>query len=223
MFYAPAMHSIEADDDGLVIVVDDDAGVRSALSNLFNSVGLRNLTLASADELLTLKLPDSPFCVVLDMRLREVSGLDVQSQMRKRRPSVPIIFISGHADFATGVAAMKGGACDFIAKPFREQDLLDAVYRALDDDRSRHAKDARVHALRGRYAELSPREQEVMSLATAGLLNKQVASAIGIAEATVKIHRGQAMRKMEAKTFAELVTMADALSVRGRGRAQAAI
>jgi len=217
------MHSIEADDDGLVIVVDDDAGVRSALSNLFNSVGLRNLTLASADELLTLKLPDSPFCVVLDMRLREVSGLDVQSQMRKRRPSVPIIFISGHADFATGVAAMKGGACDFIAKPFREQDLLDAVYRALDDDRSRHAKDARVHALRGRYAELSPREQEVMSLATAGLLNKQVASAIGIAEATVKIHRGQAMRKMEAKTFAELVTMADALSVRGRGRAQAAI
>lgn len=212
-------HAIsDTENDGFVLAVDDDAAMRRALANLFRSVGLRYETLSSAEELLALTPPDGPTCLVLDVRLRGISGLEIQARLRQRQHPIPIIFISGYADFAMGVAGMKGGACDFIAKPFRDQELLDAVHRALDVDRKRRAAESRVRALRARFAQLTPREQEVMSLATAGLLNKQVASAIGITEATVKIHRGQVMRKMQADSFAELVTMADALAVR-RARA----
>lgn len=200
--------------DGLVLVVDDDSAMRKALANLFRSVGLRYEALSTAEELLAMTPPEVPTCLVLDVRLRGMSGLEIQARLRQRQHSVPIVFISGYADFAMGVAAMKGGASDFIAKPFRDQELLDAVHHALASDRQRRVAEARVRALRGRFDQLTPREQEVMSLATAGLLNKQVASVIGITEATVKIHRGQVMRKMQAASFAELVTMADALCVR---------
>lgn len=219
-FHAIPAGLSDVDDDGLVLAVDDDAAMRRALANLFRSVGLRYETLSSAEELLALDAPDVPTCLVLDVRLRGISGLEIQARLRQRQHPSPIVFISGYADFAMGVAAMKGGACDFIAKPFRDQELLDAVHRALEVDRTRRTAESRVRALRARFAQLTPREQEVMSLATAGLLNKQVASAIGITEATVKIHRGQVMRKMQADSFAELVTMADALAVR-RARALA--
>lgn len=217
-FHAVANDAATAGDDGLVLVVDDDPAMRKALANLFRSVGLRYEALTSAEELLAMTPPEVPTCLVLDVRLRGISGLEIQSRLRQRQHPVPIVFISGYADFAMGVAAMKAGASDFIAKPFRDQELLDAVHHALQLDRARRAAELRVNTLRLRFDQLTPREQEVMSLATAGLLNKQVAGVIGITEATVKIHRGQVMRKMQAASFAELVTMADALAVR-RARA----
>lgn len=199
---------------GLVLAVDDDAAMRFALASLFRSVGLRHELLSSGEELLAMTLPPVPSCLVLDVRLRGCSGLEIQAKLRRAGDPIPIIFISAYADFTMGVAAMKGGAFDFLAKPFRSQDLLDSVHRALESDRLRRASESTVHLLRARFATLTHREREVMSLATAGLLNKQIASAMGIAEATVKIYRGQAMRKMEATSFAELVTMADILAVR---------
>ncbi|MFC4278288.1 response regulator transcription factor [Achromobacter aloeverae] len=201
-------------DDAVVLVVDDDAGLRQALGSLFRSVDIKVRSYASAAELLDDELPDVPCCLLLDVRLRGASGLDLQARLAKLGVEIPIVFMTGHGDIAMTVTAMKAGAVDFITKPFRDQDLLDAVATALDKDRQRRLGSQRLSALRARHQTLSPREAEVMGLAVRGLLNKQIAGEIGISEVTVKIHRGQAMRKMKARTFADLVLMAQQLGVR---------
>ncbi|WP_373376253.1 response regulator transcription factor [Cupriavidus nantongensis] len=202
-----------ANDDATVLVVDDDAALRRALGNLFRSVGLNVALFASAAELLATRLPDTPCCLLLDVRLRGQSGLDLQARLGQLGVHIPIIFMTGYGDIAMTVAAMKAGAEDFMPKPFRDQDLLDAVAAALEKDRLRRAGVRQLDALRASYQSLTPREGEVMGLAVAGLLNKQIAAQIGISEVTVKIHRGQAMRKMKARTFAELVLMAQQLGL----------
>ncbi|OZI54910.1 response regulator transcription factor [Bordetella genomosp. 5] len=201
------------DGDALVIVVDDDAPLREALSSLLRSVGLRVALHDSAHALLDAPLPDVPSCLLLDVRLRGPSGLELQTRLRQQAERVPIIFMTGHGDIAMTVAAMKGGAEDFLTKPFRDQDLLDAVTAALDKDRERRRGSRRAAAIRALYESLTPREAEVMGLAVRGLLNKQIAGRIGISEVTVKIHRGQAMRKMQARSFADLVLMAQQLGI----------
>ncbi|MGO4762870.1 response regulator [Cupriavidus sp. 2KB_3] len=200
-------------DDALVLIVDDDAMLRSGLGNLFRSVGMRVALFASAAELLDYAMPDVPSCLVLDVRLRGPSGLDLQTRLAQMGINIPIIFMTGYGDIAMTVAAMKAGAEDFMAKPIRDQDLLDAVSAALDKDRIRRLGLRQVETLRANYEALTPRETEVMTLAVSGLLNKQIASEIGISEVTVKIHRGQAMRKMRARTFADLVLMAQQLGI----------
>ncbi|EHP43869.1 response regulator receiver, luxr chey family protein [Cupriavidus basilensis OR16] len=196
-----------------MLVVDDDAPLRGALGNLFRSVGMRAALFCSAAELLQYRLPDAPCCLVLDVRLRGQSGLDLQAHLRQSGIRVPIIFMTGYGDIAMTVAAMKAGAEDFMAKPFRDQDLLDAVSAALEKDRRRREGMRRAQALRSSFETLTPRESEVMALAASGLMNKQIAGRVGISEVTVKIHRGQAMRKMKARTFADLVLMAQQLGV----------
>ena len=198
----------------VVFVVDDDASVRNALSNLFRSVGLRTELFASASELLQSKLPDVPSCLVLDIRLPGVSGLDFQAELARANIHTPIIFMTGHGDIPMTVRAMKAGAIDFLTKPFRDQDMLDAVTTALENDRRRRAKEVELADMRSRLAELSPRELEVMALVTAGLMNKQVAAETDLAEITVKIHRGHIMKKMGANSLADLVRMAETLGVR---------
>lgn len=200
-------------DEALVLVVDDDALLRGALGNLFRSVGMRAALFGSAAELLEYRLPEAPCCLVLDVRLRGQSGLDLQAHLRQLGICVPIIFMTGYGDIAMTVAAMKAGAEDFMAKPFRDQDLLDAVSAAIEKDRRRREGMRRAQGLRSSFETLTPRESEVMALAASGLMNKQIASRIGISEVTVKIHRGQAMRKMKARTFADLVLMAQQLGV----------
>ncbi|AOZ06047.1 response regulator transcription factor [Cupriavidus malaysiensis] len=200
-------------DDALVLVVDDDAALRGALGCLFRSIGLEVALFGSATEMLEFAMPDVPCCLVLDVRLRGPSGLDLQARLAQRGVHVPIIFMTGHGDIAMTVAAMKAGAEDFMTKPFRDQDLLDAVSAALDKDRRRREAGRRTQALRASFETLTPRESEVMGLAVSGLMNKQVAGRMGISEVTVKIHRGQAMRKMKARTFAELVLMAQQLGI----------
>jgi len=167
----------------------------------------------SAAEVLEFSMPDAPCCLVLDVRLRGPSGLDLQARLSQQGIHVPIIFLTGYGDIAMTVAAMKAGAEDFMTKPFRDQDLLDAVSGALEKDRRRREASRRVQALRGCFGTLTPRETEVMSLAVSGMMNKQIAGQMGISEVTVKIHRGQAMRKMKARTFADLVLMAQQLGV----------
>jgi FixJ family two-component response regulator len=203
-----------SDPQPVVLVVDDDASVRNALSNLFRSVGLRIEVFASASELLQYKLPDIPSCLVLDIRLPGVSGLDFQAELARADIHTPIIFMTGHGDIPMTVRAMKAGAVDFLTKPFRDQDMLDAVTSAIETDRKRRARELEVADLRSRLAELSPRELEVMALVTAGLMNKQVAAETGLAEITVKIHRGHIMKKMGAHSLADLVRMAEVLGVR---------
>lgn len=198
----------------VVFVVDDDASVRNALSNLFRSVGLRTELFASASELLQSKLPDVPSCLVLDIRLPGVSGLDFQAELARANIHTPIIFMTGHGDIPMTVRAMKAGAIDFLTKPFRDQDMLDAVTTALENDRGRRAKEVELADMRSRLAELSPRELEVMALVTAGLMNKQVAAETDLAEITVKIYRGHIMKKMGANSLADLVRMAETLGVR---------
>lgn len=200
-------------DEALVLVVDDDAPLRGALGNLFRSVGMSVALFGSASELLEYRLPDVPCCLVLDVRLHGPSGLDLQARLAQLDIHVPIIFMTGHGDIAMTVAAMKAGAQDFMAKPFRDQDLLDAVSVALEKDRLRREASRRVQMLRASFGTLTPRESEVMALAVSGLMNKQIAGRIGISEVTVKIHRGQAMRKMKARTFADLVLMAQQLGI----------
>jgi FixJ family two-component response regulator len=202
------------DQQPVVLVIDDDASLRDALSGLFRSVGLQVRAFASAPEFLQSKLPDAPSCLVLDVRLPGLSGLDFQSELAKSNVHVPIIFMTGHGDIPMTVRAMKAGAVEFLTKPFREQDMLDAVQIGLDRDRSRREFESAVSKLRAGFASLSPREQEIMGLVTAGLMNKQIAGKIGVSEITVKVHRGSVMRKMGAKSLADLVRMAETLGIR---------
>lgn len=203
--------------EALVLIVDDDAEVRSALANLFASVGLETATYGSAADLLEAGRPDVPACLVLDVRLPGTGGLEVQSQLARAGIEIPIVFMTGHGDIPMTVRAMKAGAVDFLAKPFRDQDMLDAVSGAIEQDRERRADRRRVDELRALYARLTPREAEVMGYVTRGLLNKQIGGEMDLAEITVKIHRGNMMRKMGAASVADLVRMAEALGIRDTG------
>jgi FixJ family two-component response regulator len=198
----------------IVFVVDDDASMRNALTNLFRSVGLRVEVFGSAPELLQGKLPDVSSCLVLDVRLPGLSGLDFQAELGRANIRIPIIFITGHGDIPMTVRAMKAGAVDFLTKPFRDQDMLDAVAAAIERDRERRKEEKVLLELRSRFASLTPREQEVLALVASGLMNKQIAAEIGLAEITVKIHRGNIMRKMGARSLADLVRMAELLGAR---------
>jgi FixJ family two-component response regulator len=195
----------------IVVVVDDDPSLRSTIDSLLRSVGLRVLAFGSAAAFLEAHLPPAVGCLVLDIRLPGQSGLDLQAELVKEDIRIPIIFISGHGDVQMTVRAMKAGAIDFLTKPFRDQELLDAVTVALNLDRKRREGEEKVSTLRARFESLTNREQQVMTLVTSGLMNKQIAHEMGITEITVKIHRGNMMRKMAAKSVADLVRMAEAL------------
>jgi FixJ family two-component response regulator len=198
----------------IVFVVDDDESLREALRSLFRSVSLRVETFGSAAEFLRSELPDVASCLVLDVRLPGVSGLDFQAELAKANIHIPVIFMTGHGDIPMSVQAMKAGAVDFLTKPFRDQDMLDAVAAAIERDRSRRKDEQRLSDVRARFESLTEREREVMGLVTAGLMNKQIAGELGLSEITVKIHRGHVMRKMAARSLADLVRMAEVLGVR---------
>jgi len=197
----------------IVYIVDDDLDVREGLQNLFQSVGLRSEVFGSSTALLQSKLADEVSCLVLDVRLPGLSGLDFQAELAREQIRMPIIFITGHGDIPMSVRAMKAGAVEFLTKPIREQDLLDAVRVALDRDRSRREHERTLQALRAKYTSLSPREREVMTLVAAGLMNKQAAAEIGISEVTVKVHRHNIMQKLGARSLAELIRTADSLGI----------
>ncbi|HET9377640.1 MAG TPA: response regulator transcription factor, partial [Chthoniobacterales bacterium] len=199
--------------DAVVFVVDDDASMRESLKNLIRSVGLRVELFTSAQEFLRSKRPDVPSCLVLDVRLPGLSGLDLQRRTSDAGMEVPIIFITGHGDIPMSVRAMKAGAVEFLTKPFRDQDLLDAIQQGLERDRKARAQLAAVEELRRRFASLTPRERTVMTRVVAGLLNKQIGAELGTSETTVKIHRHQVMEKMRAGSLPELVRMADRLGI----------
>jgi FixJ family two-component response regulator len=205
---------VKEDPQSIVFVVDDDASVRDALVNLLRSVGLRSQVFGSASELLSSKLPDVPSCLVLDIRLPGLSGLDFQAVLANANIHMPVIFMTGHGDIPMSVRAMKAGAVDFLSKPFRDQDMLDAVATAIERDRKRRESAQGLAELRARFEALTVREREVMAFVTAGLMNKQVAAEMGVSEITVKIHRGHAMKKMGARSLADLVRMAEALEIR---------
>lgn len=197
----------------VVYVVDDDLDVRESLQSLFQSVGLNSQTFGSAKEFLSAKLADAVSCLILDVRLPGLSGLDFQAELARAQMNIPIVFITGHGDIPMSVKAMKGGAIEFLAKPVREQDLLDAVQVALDRARASHDSDMKSRDLRERYGALSIREKQVMGLVCAGLMNKQAAAEIGISEITVKVHRHNVMKKLGARSLPELVRMADFLEI----------
>jgi FixJ family two-component response regulator len=194
-----------------VFIVDDDESLRVSLSSLVRSVGLHAETFASAPEFLQSKRPDAPACLVLDVRLPGASGLDFQTELTRSGIQIPIIFMTGHGDIPMSVRAMRAGAIEFLTKPFREQDMLDAVQLGLERDRRRREQDGYMTELRSKFQSLTAREREVMGLVTAGLMNKQIAAKIGVSEITVKVHRGQVTRKMGAKSLADLVRMAEML------------
>lgn len=201
-----------ADNSPVVFVVDDDPAIRTGLDSLLRSVGMRVFTYASGAEFLQHPFDDVPACLILDVRLQGESGLDFQVRLSELKVSMPIVFVSGHGDIAMSVKAMKAGALDFLVKPFREQDLLDAVTLALQKDCKRRESGKVTAELQARFHSLTAREQEVMAYAVTGLMNKQIAAEMGLSEITVKIHRGHAMKKMHAKTFADLVKMSEALA-----------
>jgi FixJ family two-component response regulator len=196
-----------------VYIVDDDAPLRAAISSLLRSVGLRAIDFGSVPQFLAHRREEAPSCLLLDVRLQGISGLEFQAELNRDGVALPIVFMSGHGDIPMSVRAMKAGALDFLAKPFRDQDLIDAVNAALEVDRARREAGQAQHALQACYRSLTPREREIMGLAASGLMNKQIAGQLGTSEVTVKIHRGNAMRKMQARTFADLVRMAEALGI----------
>jgi FixJ family two-component response regulator len=203
-------------DAPVVYVVDDDAAARAAIQSLLHSVGLRADTFGSAQEFLASDRPDAPACLVLDVRLPGVSGLDFQRDLAARKVAIPIIFITGHGDIPMSVEAMKAGAIEFLTKPFRGQVLLDAIHRAIERDRAARHEQSKAAELRQRLATLTPREREVMQFVISGLLNKQIAAGLGASERTVKIHRGQVMRKMQAASLPDLVRIAGKLGMPAR-------
>jgi FixJ family two-component response regulator len=211
---APSQSNLASAEEPIVYVVDDDAEMREALSSLFRSVELQVKVFSSAPELLHGSLADKPSCLVLDIRLPGVSGLEIQAELAKADIHIPIIFMTGHGDIPMSVRAMKAGAVDFLEKPFRHQEMLDAVALAIERDRKRREHQKTLSELQARLESLTPREREVNGLVTAGLMNKQVAGEMGITEMTVKIHRGHIMRKMQARSLADLVRMAESLGVR---------
>lgn len=200
----------------IVYVIDDDAAVRTALDSLIRSVGYRVETFSSTQEFIKFiaaKRPDVPSCLILDVRLKGIGGLEFQRKLAETNDPVPIIFITGHGDIPMTVRAMKAGAVEFLSKPFRDQDLLEAIHVALERDAERRQQEAEIATLRERYEWLTPREREVLPRVVAGLLNKQIAAEIGTSETTVKVHRGQLMRKMHADSLPELVRMAEKLGI----------
>ena len=197
----------------IVFVIDDDASVRNALKSLIRSVGLRVELFGSAQEFLQTKRPDMPGCLILDIRLPGISGLDFQRKLAEANIPIPIIFITGHGDIPMSVRAMKAGAVEFLTKPFRDQDLLDAIQLALERDRARRQHEAEIAALREHFEWLTPREREVLPLVVSGLPNKQIAAEMGTSETTIKVHRGQLMRKMGADSLPELVRMAQKMGI----------
>ncbi len=198
----------------IVFVVDDDVAMRETLSSLFRSVGLRVELFGSAREFTLIKMPDAASCLVLDIRLPGVSGLDFQAELAEADIRIPIIFMTGHGDIPMSVQAMKAGAIDFLTKPFRDQDILDAVVRALERDQKRRDSEKAVAELRVRFDSLTSREREVIALVVDGLMNKQIAAKLGVTEITVKVHRVNMMRKMKARSVIDLVGMADLLGIR---------
>jgi FixJ family two-component response regulator len=197
----------------IVFVVDDDPSVRRSIKRLIGSVGLQVELFGSAQEFLLSKRPDAPSCLVLDIRLPGISGLDFQHELAEANIDIPIIFITAHGDIPMTVRAMKAGALEFLTKPFREQDLLDAIQLALERDRARRQGDAEIAVLRERFESLTPREREVLPWVVSGLLSKQIADAIGTSEASVKVHRSQLMRKMAADSVPDLVRMAEKMGI----------
>ncbi|BBC02651.1 MULTISPECIES: response regulator transcription factor [Bradyrhizobium] len=204
----------EASANAIVFIVEDDVSMRRSLTNLFQSVGLDVVAFGSAREMLQSKLPDVVSCLVLDVRLPGLSGLEFQTELAKSNIHIPIIFITGHGDIPMSVRAMKGGAVDFLTKPFRDQELLDAVIAATERDRKRRAAEQTVVNLKSLFETLSPREQAVMKLVATGLMNKQIAAELGLAEITVKIYRGHVMKKMRARSLADLIRMTETLGLR---------
>jgi FixJ family two-component response regulator len=198
----------------IVFVVEDDESVRRALTNLFQSVGLAVELFGSAPEMLEKKLPDVASCLVLDVRLPGLSGLDFQTELARAKIQIPIIFMTGHGDIPMTVKAMKGGAVDFLTKPFRDQEMLDGVLAAIEQDRKRRESDKKIAHFQALLDTLTPREREIFSMVSSGLMNKQIAADLGLAEITVKIHRGHIMRKMGAKSLLDLVMKAETLGIR---------
>jgi FixJ family two-component response regulator len=206
-------HEPASSEEPIVFVVDDDASVRRSLANLFQSVGLKVEVFGSAPEMLHSKLPDVASCLVLDIRLPGLSGLDFQAELAKANIRMPIIFMTGHGDIPMTVRAMKGGAADFLTKPFRDQEMLDAVVTAIERNRKQREADKIVASLQALFETLTSREREILALVAGGLMNKQIAAELGLAEITVKIHRGHIMKKMDARSLADLLRKAETLGI----------